>query len=326
MDSNPDKCCQLCYEEKPDDQIHKFSCPYEHVLCSECYYYSLSESYIDGDTHVCPLCKICDLSTAGNSSNGAQELKEEKCEELNEEHIPHLCSFCKENRLYYSYGQKNEDNCPKSSSHPCTHCQNLDHYKMICPDILFCVGKYQYWRLNLRYKRAKQRAEYYNKQEEYKANEEKYKQEEWKIWKQNKTLYNALCEGRSTSYVYCPACRKLLLHACGDDMMICGKFHSCTSGGCGYHFSFCNSQNVICGYRIEEIIEYFCHMPSFEDNVQHSDCYSCAICGKKPITGIRFGCIECPGVYFCEDCECDRINEHFNGEHMLNVIFDPNQA
>ena len=78
---------------------------------------------------------------------------------------------------------------------------------------------------------------------------------------------------------------------------------------------------------LENKENYFELNNNVSDEIHH-DFYSCNICNKEPIYGIRFSCLNCDGFDLCQNCFDTIIDEksHFNNEHKFEAIEIPELA
>ena len=119
---------------------------------------------------------------------------------------------------------------------------------------------------------------------------------------------------------HCPNCRRIVQKLEGCDLMICGKnYHGGDQqNGCGRQFNWQNALPYVNQVQNEPALERLAlEAPKRAENVNHYP-FKCDNC-HKDIVGIRFECVHCESVNYCESCEGEQTLKHSNG-HIFKLI------
>ena len=105
--------------------------------------------------------------------------------------------------------------------------------------------------------------------------------------------------------------------------MICGRnYHGGNvQDGCGASFIWTDARPYVPAVvrrppedeEVKEIVD----IPPIAREYRHEG-YLCDRCHKE-IVGLRFSCMHCPAVDFCEKCEMEATLEH-NKNHVFRII------
>ena len=343
------KECDICKECKPVNQFYTLPCPKKHSFCASC----LDNEWktkVDGKcVPTCPKCEPddqiqfrFDMSDVAEIDVILGKTNEEKFADIRKLDESMYNNFVAQNSVKcYSCKEPEElilctprmmtticdCECPKCHNHTCSKCSEPFHYNMTCDEYKSVVQDYNDWKMHYKVDRAAARYKYYDDKGDYDAKKADFEAEKARIEADN-AAYEADERKLANECYLCPQCGRVIYHASGCSMMVCGRDYHATNykirSGCGKEFTLDQAKHYEAKIRYKPVSEFTSKMPTLDNMIPHFEGYSCAIC-EKPICGIRFGCANCPCTYICEDCEYNRIKEHFDGKHVMRLIYDPNQ-
>ena len=343
------KECGICGECKPVNQFYTLPCPKKHSFCASC----LDNEWktkVDGKcVPTCPKCEPddqiqfrFDMSDVAEIDVILGKTNEEKFADIRKLDESMYNNFVAQNSVKcYSCKEPEElilctprmmtticdCECPKCHNHTCSKCSEPFHYNMTCDEYKSVVQDYNDWKMHYKVDRAAARTQYYGDKGDYDAKKADFEAEKARIEADN-AAYEADELALANECRLCPQCGRVISHVSGCNLMVCGRDYHNTSykivSGCGKKFDFEQAKRYEPKIQYKSVSEFTSKMPTLDNMIPHFEGYSCAIC-EKPICGIRFGCANCPCTYICEDCEYNRIKEHFDGKHVMRLIYDPNQ-
>ncbi|KAK8808416.1 hypothetical protein WA158_008317 [Blastocystis sp. Blastoise] len=341
----PDLFCSVCSIEKTADEMYVMNCKHHHVVCYECLHQQFSGFPENGNLPKCPFCSDVEyilkpdeyacVMCNGDSNNPEFEhyctvLSDHYAKEINRSISIRCCNpdcglllpvsnECRTVRM--------DIECPKCHTCTCTICEKLAHYSVGCLERDFMELKYNQWRASAKYDRMVERQEMKGVFKDWKAKKEEFEKEAKRV----KDNYEALKADElrlARESRYCPRCNRIIQRISGCERMICGQD---TDGGnyqsgCGFKFNWPEAKKYQPIITKETKMKFQYDLPDKDNYILHDKQYRCCLCGSNRIVGIRFKCINCKAIYFCEDCEYDRIKEHFNGTHILQLITNPSES
>ncbi|KAK8812320.1 hypothetical protein WA158_007554 [Blastocystis sp. Blastoise] len=341
----PDLVCSVCSTEKTIDEMFTLSCKPHHVVCFECLQEQFSGFPENGSCPMCPFCsdeeyflkpdEYACVMCSGDASDPEFEhystILSDYYAKKNNRAISICCcnpacglllpvsSECRE--------VCRDIECPKCHTCTCTICEKLAHYSVGCLERDAIELKYNQWKSSIKYDRMIQRQESKGIFQDWKAKKEEFEKEAKRVKDNYEALKSDESRLASTSR-YCPKCNRVIQKLSGCDMMICGQnFHGGdVQSGCGTHFNWSEAKRYQPIITKETKMEFKDDLPDKDNYILHDKQYRCCLCGSNQIVGIRFKCINCKAQYFCEDCEYDRIKEHFGGKHILKLITNPSES
>ncbi|CAF3743107.1 unnamed protein product [Rotaria sp. Silwood1] len=129
----------------------------------------------------------------------------------------------------------------------------------------------------------------------------------------------------------CPHCRRVVQHLGGCNSMICGQnYHGGDAqSGCGRRFDWSKAAPYVpIANRGPQQVKTKLKAPGEQKLVVHKD-VQCDTCHNE-VQGIRFDCIHCSSLTFCEKCEQRSTLEHSNQnrdqqkqQHVFRLIPAP---
>lgn len=211
--------------------------------------------------------------------------------------------------------------CKYCNKATCSNCDKMYHYDTSCREYKELCQEWEEWKRFGRSHYAyllmdnKQRKEHF-------AEEKKKFEREKQLAEQNYQQALKDEEYLATKAKYCPHCHRVVEHMGGCDLMVCGRnWHGGNSqNGCGKDFRWSQALPYQKAEIKKKVVEF--NEAPVEDIIKctHDKIFSCAICGKRPIIGYRFKCLNCCCCYLCEECDRNRSNEHEGGKHVFEVI------
>ena len=340
------KECDICKECKPVNQFYTLPCPKKHSFCASC----LDNEWktkVDGNcVPTCPKCEPddqiqfrFDMSDVAEIDVILGKTNEEKFADIRKldkfmydsfvAQNSVKCYSCKEPILCTPRMMQTicDCECPKCHNHTCSKCDRLFHYNMTCDEYDSVIQDYNDWKFHYKVDRAAARYKYYGDKGDYDAKKADFEAEKARIEAENAAYEADELEKQNTCHL-CPKCGRVIYHDNGCKYMVCGR--DCDDvnykivSGCGAKYTLDEAKHYEAKIQYKSVSEFTSKMPTLDNMIPHFEGYSCAIC-EKPICGIRFGCANCPCTYICEDCEFNRIEEHFDDKHVMRLIYDPNQ-
>jgi len=118
---------------------------------------------------------------------------------------------------------------------------------------------------------------------------------------------------------YCPKCHRVIIKDGGCDLMICGRnYHGGNvQDGCGTHFNWSQAEPYHSVVKKPEEAKLQMEIPEICREFVHVG-VSCDICHQE-IKGLRFSCINCPSIDYCEKCELQGTMAHAK-DHLFQII------
>jgi hypothetical protein len=211
--------------------------------------------------------------------------------------------------------------CGRCGTQFCTICRGKSHYRVECNEIPVLMQQWMTWcnvgrdALQREKEKLNQDFEKYN---QAKADNEKRNEElkrNFEQLQQDEGYKEANCRK-------CPGCSRIVQKLAGCDLMVCGvNYHGGDQqNGCGQRFNWNNAQPYVSQLQNQPELEKLAlDAPKKAGNFQHYP-YKCDGCSVD-IIGIRFECIYCGSVNFCENCEGEQTLNHPNG-HIFKLIME----
>ncbi|CAF3382163.1 unnamed protein product [Rotaria socialis] len=337
--------CGVCLESYPYQDIFVFGCKDSHKLCYGCFEESCTVKMNSGEILKCAL---CDYQLEHGEINQLRVAREQK-KKFHEHQIEKTFSNFINNARGIIKCPNRECKWVVEARHPnaqfrvvchacanefCSICNQQYHYRTTCQEVtqttqqwfVWCTTERgNYWRV-----RAQQDAS-------YRAQLDDYERQKVANNRRNEELrrrYNDLKadeEFKAQNCRLCPHCKRVVQHMGGCSSMICGQnFHGGDQqSGCGQTFNWDNAQRYvpIISAGPEQNKN---DLPRIENKhkVVHEGirCNGC----HKDVEGIRFDCIHCPSLTYCEKCEqrctlthSEELRKHNQQQHVFRLITTP---
>ncbi|CAF3042476.1 unnamed protein product [Rotaria sp. Silwood2] len=228
----------------------------------------------------------------------------------------------------------NEVQCPLCGYEFCSLCNQQYHFRTTCQEVPEITQRWFFWcnteRGNYWQARAQQDAN-------FRAQLEDYERQKVVNERRNEELrqrYNDLLADetfKSQNCRICPHCRRVVQHLGGCNSMICGQnYHGGdVQSGCGRPFDWSKAAPYVpIANRGPQQVKTKLKAPGEQKLVVHKD-VQCDTCHNE-VQGIRFDCIQCSSLTFCEKCEQRSTLEHSNQnrdqqkqQHVFRLIPAP---
>ncbi|CAF4784430.1 unnamed protein product, partial [Rotaria sp. Silwood2] len=224
--------------------------------------------------------------------------------------------------------------CPLCGYEFCSLCNQQYHFRTTCQEVPEITQRWFFWcnteRGNYWQARAQQDAN-------FRAQLEDYERQKVVNERRNEELrqrYNDLLADetfKSQNCRICPHCRRVVQHLGGCNSMICGQnYHGGdVQSGCGRPFDWSKAAPYVpIANRGPQQVKTKLKAPGEQKLVVHKD-VQCDTCHNE-VQGIRFDCIQCSSLTFCEKCEQRSTLEHSNQnrdqqkqQHVFRLIPAP---
>ncbi|CAF0999228.1 unnamed protein product [Didymodactylos carnosus] len=341
----PTRVCDVCTDSCTYDDIFVFDCESNHKLCYSCYHDGIRAKFNSQEILCCPLCSantakplldgeinqlripIEDIrkykdyqtrktfATYSNSTRGVIKCPNRECQWLVEAHNPE---------------ERFKVNCGLCNNEFCSLCNEQYHYRTNCQDVAQLTQRWYFWCQTERGNYLRQRAA---ADEKYQGQLNEYNRARDQNVKRNQELQHRYTElvadeqYKATNCRLCPKCRRVVQKIEGCDAMVCGQdaHGGNIQSGCSNKFNWSQAPVYQAQADQQQKFEQFLAEMPKQQIIDHNgiQCDNC----KEEIRGIRFVCIHCPTLTFCEKCEQQQSLEHhnentFNGEkqHVFKLI------
>lgn len=334
LDDDKSIDCQICADKVTFDDIFILSCNVEHKLCVNCLYQHALLKLKDSSELTCPFgeCKqrihINELRCLPFPKHTINKLIEQYDKQLLNGFMEKANGAIKcpstncEWRAFCDARDRVGIVCENCKTEFCSKCRGKNHYRVECDHVAkvtqewmtWCnVGRDKYRATKVKDKKAI--ASYENeKLRNQKRNEELLRN--FEQLKQDEEYKQHRCRK-------CPNCSRVVEKIEGCDLMICGQnYHGGDiQNGCGKKFNW----NQALAYQPQissqpKLERFVLDAPKIAQSAEHYP-YKCDKCDKD-IKGIRFECLNCKCVNYCEDCESEESLNHTRG-HVFRLILQP---
>ena len=330
--------CSICLEECRYEEIFVFDCPSLHKCCSKCFLQSCRTKINEEQILTCVLCQH--LLNDGDLNQlprlDQQQLKQIKDYQLTKTfdlYSRRTRTILKCPRANCSWIAELQDPnerfrvvCQLCQYQFCSLCNQQYHYRTQCQQIIQITQQWFTWcqtgsslflsSLLIHLSRRIGRQRYQQVREEDEANEQRTRdlQRRYEELMQDE-------EYKSNNCRLCPSCQRLVQRLEGCDAMICGQdaHGGNLQSGCGQRFNWTEAQPYQSSTTTFQVQE----LPQRDRSRPHHQGIRCDHCSEQ-VNGIRFDCVHCPALTFCELCEQQATLQH-SQQHLFRLIRDPQQ-
>ncbi|CAF2822543.1 unnamed protein product [Rotaria sp. Silwood2] len=337
--------CDVCAETCVYEDIFVFGCTESHKLCYRCFEASCTTKMTNNEILTCPLCnyqlqdgEIRQLRVSADRQKQLLEYQIQKTFSIYTGATQGVIK-CPNQQCYWVAEAKDPTDrfqvqCPLCGYEFCSLCNQQYHFRTTCQEVPGITQRWFFWcnteRGNYWQARAQQDAN-------FRAQLEDYERQKVTNERRNEELrqrYNDLLADetfKAQNCRLCPHCRRVVQHLGGCNSMICGQnYHGGDAqSGCGRPFDWSKAAPYVpIASRRPQQVNTKLKAPGEQKLVVHKD-VQCDTCHNE-VQGIRFDCIHCSSLTFCEKCEQRSTLEHSNQnrdqqkqQHVFRLIPAP---
>ncbi|UJR08019.1 hypothetical protein I4U23_012297 [Adineta vaga] len=324
----PSRLCDICMESYLYDDIYVFGCPDSHKLCYNCYETSCRTKMNNNEVITCGICSY---------QLPYGELRQLRILPAEQDKFVQY-QVQKTFERYAGSGRgvikcPNQNFCRLCNHEFCSLCNDQYHYRTNCQQLAEITQQWYFWcnteRGRYLQTRAREDAVYAARLKEFEREQKANRARNVKL---QQTYKNLLADEKykETNCRLCPHCNRVVQHMGGCASMICGQdYHGGNNqSGCGQSFTWNDAKKYVptTDRKPEDV------MPDFHDPktklVVHEN-ITCDGC-HETVRGIRFDCIHCPSLIYCEKCEQKLTLQHSNQndqerkrQHVFQLIMAP---
>ncbi|CAF0935264.1 unnamed protein product [Rotaria sordida] len=323
----PTRDCDVCMETCVYDDIFVFGCEESHKLCYGCFENSCTTKMTNNEILTCGLCayelhegEIKQLRVADNRKKQFLDYQIQKTFNTYVGGTQGVIRCPNQTCKWVAEARDPNDRfrvqCPMCGNEFCSLCNQQYHFRTTCQQLPEITQRWFFWcnteRGNYWQARAQQDAN-------FRAQLEDYERQKAANIQRNQELaqrYNDLLADenyKAQNCRLCPHCRRVVQHLSGCDLMVCGRnYHGGDQqSGCGNGFNWSQAlpYTPIGNTGPQQVAN---NLPSPEQQklVVHEG-VQCDAC-HNVVQGIRFDCVHCASLTFCEKCEQRSTLEHSN--------------
>ncbi|CAF1319300.1 unnamed protein product [Adineta ricciae] len=226
-------------------------------------------------------------------------------------------------------------NCPLCQHEFCSLCNQQYHYRTTCQQLPQITQRWFFWCQTERERYLRQRAE---QDTTYQVQLNEYNQKHKENDNRNRELrrrYDELLHDeryKAENCRLCPSCQRVVERIDGCDTMVCGQdaHGGNVQSGCGHRFNWAQAKAYQAS-ATKQPKQTILDLPRPENAIVHHNGVTCDQC-KNEVNGIRFDCVHCPSLTFCEKCEQQATLQHsqenqFLGQqqHVFKLIMTPEE-
>ncbi|CAF3586698.1 unnamed protein product [Adineta steineri] len=341
----PTRDCDICMESHIYDDIFVFGCNDSHKLCYGCFADSCTAKMNNNEILTCALCtyqlQYGEIKQLRIPTDQAKEFLEYQTQKTFNSYSDNTQAVikcpnqgCKWIAEVQNPNERFQVTCPLCNYQFCSLCSQQYHFRTTCQQIPEITQRWFFWcnteRGNYWQARAQQDATFRAQLEDYERQRGANEQRNIEL----RQRYDELLADetyKAQNCRLCPNCRRVVQHLSGCDAMICGQnYHGGdVQSGCGQRFNWSQATPYApIGNTGPEQVRNDVPPPEQQKTVVHAgvQCDSC----RNELQGIRFDCIHCSSLIFCEKCEQNATLEHSNQirdqqkqQHVFQLIFRP---
>ncbi|CAF1455451.1 unnamed protein product [Rotaria magnacalcarata] len=319
--------CGICMETCIYDDIFVFGCEENHKLCYVCFENSCASKMNNNETLTCGMCnyqlqegEIKQLRVPADRKRQYLDYQIQKTFSAyvggSQGIIRCPNGSCKWVAEASNPNDRFQVKCPMCGYEFCSLCNRQYHFRTTCQQIPEITERWFFWcdteRGRYWQARAQQDAQFRTQLDDYERQKAANIQRNQELAER----YNELLadeQYKSANCRLCPHCQRVVQHLGGCDLMVCGQnYHGGDEqSGCGKGFRFSQALPYVSATNggPQQVSN---HVPEPEQQklVVHHD-IQCDTCHDQ-VQGIRFDCVHCASLIFCEKCEQRSTLEHSN--------------
>ncbi|CAF0918516.1 unnamed protein product [Adineta steineri] len=342
----PRRDCDICMEACPYDNIYVFDCADSHKLCYTCYYQSCQTKMNNGEILTCAICthplKDGELNQLRIPFEELQKIRDyqmKKTFEVYSSRTRGIIKCPKQNCTWVAEAADPNERfrvtCLLCNNEFCSLCNQQYHYRTTCQQLPGITQRWFFWcqteRARYLTMRAQQDATYGAQLDEYNRRHTENENRNRDLRRRYDELMNDE-QYKAQNCRLCPSCKRVVQRLEGCDSMICGQdaHGGNVQSGCGTKFNWAQAQQYTPSTTAQpkhKIVD----LPKPDIPVVHHNGIKCDQC-QNDVNGIRFDCIHCPSLTFCEKCEEQATLNHSREnqdkkqqQHVFRLIMKPEE-
>ncbi|CAM2721844.1 unnamed protein product [Rotaria socialis] len=342
----PTRDCDICMEARPYDDIYVFDCADSHKSCYSCYYQSCQAKMSNGEILTCAICtnplRDGELNQLRISKEELKKILEYQMRKTFDAYSNRTRGIVKCPNQECSWIAEAEDPnerfrvvCPPCNKEFCSLCNQQYHYRTTCDQLPQITQRWFFWCQTERNRYLTMRAE---QDTAYAAQLADFNRKNTENENRNRDLrrrYEELMHDekyKQENCRLCPSCKRVVQRLEGCDSMICGQdaHGGNVQSGCGAKFNWAQAQQYAAA-ATNQPRQTIVDLPKPENPVVHHDGVKCDHC-QNDVIGIRFDCVHCPSLTFCEKCEQQLTLDHSTEnqflqqqQHVFKLIMVPQE-
>ncbi|CAF1135239.1 unnamed protein product [Rotaria sp. Silwood1] len=337
--------CGVCMEACPYEDIFVFGCKDDHKLCYTCFEQSCTTKMNSNEVLTCGLCNYQLQDGEINQLRVPRDRKrvfhEYQIQKTFNNLVNNTRGFirCPNKDCKWVLEARNPDErfrvvCRCCANEFCSICNQQYHYRTTCQQVTQITQQWSVWCNTERGKYLRARA---GQDAAYQAQLDDYESQKAANTQRNEELrrrYDELKADedlKAKSCRLCPHCKRIVERVAGCSSMICGRnYHGGDQqSGCGKNFNWDTAEPYIPSMNAaaEKIKNDLPH-PKNKHRVVHKG-IRCNGCNDE-IEGIRFDCIHCSSLNYCEKCEqrctlnhSEELRQQKRQQHVFRLITIP---
>ncbi|CAF0760021.1 unnamed protein product [Adineta steineri] len=341
----PTHDCDICMESCLFDDIFVFGCDQSHKLCYQCYEKSCRNQMVTNKILTCALCsyqlqygELKQLRISSEELDQFIQYQIQKTFDRCYASETRALIKCPNQQCSWAF-EPNDPNerfhviCQLCQKEFCSLCNQQYHYRTDCQQLILITERWFFWCNSERGRYLTERA---GQDTDYAARLDEYEREQAKNRQRNEELrhrYDTAVEDenyKSRNCRHCPNCNRVVERMEGCESMICGQdYHGGNiQSGCGEEFTWDEAEQYQAS-TVRKSTETINDLPRPESPLITHENITCDGC-HEIVRGIRFDCVHCPSLIFCEKCEqrytLAHSNENRNAgqqQHVFRLIMTP---
>jgi hypothetical protein len=333
-------------ESHPYDDIYVFDCDESHKTCYNCYYQSCQTKMNAGEILTCAICayplrdgELNQLRVPYNQLTIIRDYQMKKTFDVYSSRTQGIIKCPNQNCTWVAEAEDPNERfrvqCPKCMKEFCSLCNQQYHYRTTCQQLPQITQRWFFWcetergrYLNMR---AQQDAQYANQLNEYNRQTNENNNRNNDLRRRYEELMNDE-QYKAQNCRLCPSCNRVVQRLEGCDSMVCGQdaHGGNLQSGCGKKFNWAQAKPYTAA-ATKQPKQVIVDLPKPDNPVVHHDGVKCDHC-QNDVDGIRFDCVHCPALTFCEKCEQEatlhhsRENQAFEQQqHVFKLIMVPEE-
>ncbi|CAF0935591.1 unnamed protein product [Rotaria sordida] len=338
--------CDVCMESCPYDDIYVFDCSDNHKLCYSCYYESCKTKMNNGEILTCALCtnplREGELNQLRISNDELKKIRDYQIKKTFDAYSSRTRGIIKcpnQNCLWIAEAADPNERfrvtCPICNKEFCSLCNQQYHYRTTCQQLPQITQRWFFWCQTERGRyltmRAQQDAAYATQLSDYNRQNNENENRNRDLRRRYDELMNDE-KYKADNCRLCPQCKRVVQRLEGCDSMVCGQdaHGGNLQSGCGAKFNWAQAQqyNAAATPQPKQVI---LDLPKPENPVVHHNGVKCDHC-QNDVVGIRFDCVHCPSLTYCEKCEQQATLDHSREnqflqqqQHVFKLIMVPQE-
>ncbi|CAF3501844.1 unnamed protein product [Rotaria sp. Silwood1] len=341
----PTRVCDICMDTCVYDDIFVFGCEEHHKLCYGCFETSCTTKMNSNEILTCGMCayelqegEIKQLRVSADQKKQYLDYQIQKTFNAYAGSTRGVIKCPNQACKWVAEAQNPNDRfqvqCPLCGYEFCSLCNQQYHFRTTCQQIPEITQRWFFWcnteRGNYWQARAQQDASFREQLEDFERQRAANIQRNQELAQR----YNELLADenfKAQNCRLCPHCQRVVQRLSGCDSMVCGQnYHGGDQqSGCGQRFQWPQAHPYvpITNTGPQQVANNLA-APEQQKLIVHQG-VQCDTCHNE-VQGIRFDCVHCASLIFCEKCEQRSTLEHSNAirdqqkqQHVFQLISQP---